>query len=304
MSRGHKGRHARALASPWRGSLLGGDVGVAQLLHMVDARHALHHLLVAELLQGLEVEVPKAPVPPPGFIVLPSCKTKRLCHLYVKNVEAVAPHVHLGEKSVTRIPNAKHAVLDLHARAILIQLSQADDGVPQRRDVVDAGEQPMLAVLGDEDYGAGALDLYGGGIPELDGASNVGIELGEELPPAYHVVGGAGVEAPPIDLVAATGPAAEEGVCLGLVEVAAGAARGGSVLACVMNRAGYCSSACATWAWARRGCLRSLAQWPARPQLLQQSSCADLGFFSGGALGTTAGAYVGTPLRPGLGAFA
>jgi len=158
-------------------------------------------------------------VPPLGFIILPSCKTKGLRHLYVKNVEAVASPVHLGEKSVTRIPNAKYAVLDLHAQAILIQLSQADDGVPQRGDVVDAGEQPMLAVLGDEDDVAGALDLYGGGVPKLDGASNIGVELGEELSPTCHVVGGAGVEAPPIDLVAAAGPAAEEGVCLGLVEV-------------------------------------------------------------------------------------
>jgi hypothetical protein len=37
-------------------------------------------------------------------------------------------------------------VLDLHARAVLIQLSQADDGVPQHGDVVDVGEQPVLAV--------------------------------------------------------------------------------------------------------------------------------------------------------------
>jgi hypothetical protein len=127
------------LAGKGHPSLPGVDTGVAELLHVVVARHALHHLLVAELLQGLEVEVPKALVPPPGFIVPPSCKTKGLRHLCVKNVEAVAPPIHLGKKSVTRIPNAKHAVLDLYARAFLIQLSQADDGVPQRRDVVDAG---------------------------------------------------------------------------------------------------------------------------------------------------------------------
>jgi hypothetical protein len=73
----------------------------------------------------------------------------------------------------------------------------------------------MLAVLGDEDDRAGALDLYGGGVPELDRASNVGVGLGEELAPACHVVGGVGVEAPPIDLVAAAGPTARRVCALG-----------------------------------------------------------------------------------------
>ena len=76
----------------------------------------------------------------------------------------------------------------------------------------------MLTGLGDEDDGADALDLYGGGIPELDGASYVGVELGEELSSTGHVVGGAGVEAPPASLVAAKA-IAEEGVRLWLVQV-------------------------------------------------------------------------------------
>jgi hypothetical protein len=39
---------------------LGEDAGVAELLHVIDVRHAPHHLLAAELPQGLKVEVPKA----------------------------------------------------------------------------------------------------------------------------------------------------------------------------------------------------------------------------------------------------
>jgi hypothetical protein len=70
---------------------LGEDAGVAELLHVVDARHAPHHLLAAELPQGLKVEVPKALVPPPSVVVAVGCKTKRLRHLCVKDVEAVAP---------------------------------------------------------------------------------------------------------------------------------------------------------------------------------------------------------------------
>jgi hypothetical protein len=68
VSRGRRGRRARAPASPWHRARLarkgepplhGEDAGVAELLHVLDSRHALQHLLVAELFQGLEVEVPK-----------------------------------------------------------------------------------------------------------------------------------------------------------------------------------------------------------------------------------------------------
>jgi hypothetical protein len=76
----------------------------------------------------------------------------------------------------------------------------------------------VLTGLGGEGDGADALDLHAGGIPKLDGASDAGVKLGEELPPASHVMGGAGVEVPPISLVVA-GAVAEEGVYLRLLEV-------------------------------------------------------------------------------------
>jgi hypothetical protein len=60
----------------------------------------------------------------------------------------------------------------------------------------------MLTGLCGEDDRADALDLHGGGVPELDGALNAGVELGE-LPPPGHVVGGAGVEVAAVDLVVA-----------------------------------------------------------------------------------------------------
>lgn len=77
--------------------LLDHDAGVAELLHMVDARHALHHLLGAELLQGFEAEVPKALVPPPSLVIAASSKAEGLRHLRVEDVKVVAPSLHLGE---------------------------------------------------------------------------------------------------------------------------------------------------------------------------------------------------------------
>jgi hypothetical protein len=116
------------------------------------------------------------------------------------------------------IPNPHDSVLDLHTRTALIQLSQADDRVPQRGDVVDSDEQSVLTRLGGEDDGADALDLHAGGIPKLDGASDIGVKLSEEFPSTGHVMGGVGVEAPPVSLVIA-GAIAEEGVCSRLIKV-------------------------------------------------------------------------------------
>jgi hypothetical protein len=91
---------------------LGEDASVAELLHVVDVRYAPHHLLAAELPQGLKVEVPKALVPSPSVVVAAGYKTKRLCHLCVKDVEAVAP-IDVDQEPVSMIPDAQDPVLDL-----------------------------------------------------------------------------------------------------------------------------------------------------------------------------------------------
>jgi len=120
------------------------------------------------------------------------------------------------------------------------------------------------------------------------------------------VVGGADVEALPIDLVAAAGPAAEEGVCLGFIEV--------EKSRCCWRWLG--ASMCHEQSWLLLLlCLRDVglgASWlPAVLSPMASKTTVPaavilcrLRFFGGGALDTSAGASVGTPLRPGLGAFA
>jgi hypothetical protein len=76
----------------------------------------------------------------------------------------------------------------------------------------------VLTRLDGEDDRADTLDLHAGGIPKLDGASDIGVKLGEELPSTGHVMGGVGVEAPPISLVIA-GAVAEESVRSRLIKV-------------------------------------------------------------------------------------
>jgi hypothetical protein len=76
----------------------------------------------------------------------------------------------------------------------------------------------MLTRLGGEDDRADTLDLHAGGVPKLDGTSDIGVKLSEELPSTGHVMDGTNIEAPPVSLVI-TGAVAEEGVCSRLIKV-------------------------------------------------------------------------------------
>jgi hypothetical protein len=198
--------------------LLHQHVDITELLDMVKARQALYHPLGTEPLQGLEVKVPEALVPLPRLIVPMSSKAEGLCYLHVEDIESIGASGYLGKKAMMVIPNPHDSILDLHTQTTLIQLSQVDDRVPQCEDVVDSGEQSVLTRLGEEDDGADALDLHTGGIPKLDGASDIRVKHSEKLPSTGHVMGGADVEAPPVSLVVA-GAIAEEGVCSRLIKV-------------------------------------------------------------------------------------
>jgi hypothetical protein len=107
---------------------------------MVKARHASYHPLSTEPLQGLEVKVPEALVPLPRLVEPTSSKAKGLCNLHIEDIELIGAFVYLGKKMMMVIPNPHDSILDLNTRTALIQLSQADDRVPQRGDVVDSSE--------------------------------------------------------------------------------------------------------------------------------------------------------------------
>jgi hypothetical protein len=184
---------------------------------VVKARQASYHPLGTEPLQGLEVKVSKALVPLPRLVVPTSSKAEGLCYLHVEDTELIGASGYLGKKVMMAIPNPHNSGLDLHTRTALIQLSQADDRVPQRGDVVDSSEQSVLTRLGGEDDGADALDLHAGGIPKLHGSSDIGVKINEELPSTGLAMGGAGVEAPPASLVVAG--AVAKGVCSRLIKV-------------------------------------------------------------------------------------
>jgi hypothetical protein len=198
--------------------LLHQHTDVIELLHVVKAQLASYHPLGTDPLQGLKVKVPEALVPLPCLIVPMSSKAEGLYYLYVEDIESIGASGYHGKKATMAIQNPHDSILDLHTRTALIQLSQADDRVPQCWDVVDSGDQSMFTRLGGEDDRADTLDLHTGGVHKLDRASDIGVKLNEELPSTGHVMGGIGVEAPPISLVV-VGTIIEEGVCSRLIKV-------------------------------------------------------------------------------------
>jgi hypothetical protein len=79
----------------------------------------------------------EALVPLPRLVVPTSSKAEWLCYLHVEDIESIGASSYFGKKAMMVIPNPHDSVLNLHTRTALIQLSQADDRVPQRGDVVD-----------------------------------------------------------------------------------------------------------------------------------------------------------------------
>jgi hypothetical protein len=88
---------------------------VVELLHVVKARQALYHLLGTELLQGLEVKVPEALVPPACLVVPTNSEAEGLCYLHVEDVESIEASGYLGNEVTMAISNPNDSVLDLHA---------------------------------------------------------------------------------------------------------------------------------------------------------------------------------------------
>jgi hypothetical protein len=79
------------LAGKGESLLFGEDAGVAELLHVLDSWHVLHHLLIAEQLQGLEVEEPKMLMPSSGVVIVASLSFLFFSPFFLKDSLKCAP---------------------------------------------------------------------------------------------------------------------------------------------------------------------------------------------------------------------
>jgi hypothetical protein len=198
--------------------VLGHHAGVAQLVNVVDMQHLVHHLLAPELLERLEVEVPKPLVPTLGLIISMSGEAEGSSHIHVKHVHPVAPVVDLGEKVNAEVPDPEHPSVNLHPRVALVELTEADDGVSEGRDVVDSREQLVLAGLTHEHNRPNDVDLHRRLITELDGAPDAAVQVSEVPNTPGHVVRGTAIEVSSLELVV-VGVVAEESSHVRLIDV-------------------------------------------------------------------------------------
>jgi hypothetical protein len=191
------------------------------LLDVVDLQHPAHHLLAPELLEWLKVEMPKPLVLMPGLIISTSGEAEGPSYLHVKHVQPVAPAVDLGKKATATVLDPEYPLVNLHSRATLVELAEADDVVLEDRNVVDSREQLVFAGLTREHNRPNAVNLHRGLIAELDGASDATTQVGE-VPNAHsHVVCGAAIEVPSLELVI-VGAVVEESLCARLIDVEQG----------------------------------------------------------------------------------
>ena len=94
--------------------LLGDDAGVAELLDMLDRRQPVHHVVLGELVERVEVEVAVAFMPVPCFVILARGEVEWLRRLEVEDVEAIGAAPDLDEKPATLVPNPQHTLINLH----------------------------------------------------------------------------------------------------------------------------------------------------------------------------------------------
>jgi hypothetical protein len=111
-------------------------------------------------------------------------------------VEVRAVTQHLGEQVTLLVVDLLHSTVDVDATLHLVEPSEAHNAGPQPRNEVHSSECAVPTVLASEDDGTLALDLGDGVVAELDGAVDLGVKLGEDVPRLGHVAGGTGVEDP------------------------------------------------------------------------------------------------------------
>lgn len=160
----------------------------------------------------MEVAVPG--VPPPGVFSSARRGTHGARDLQSDGVEAAGVAAHVREQPTIHIPDVEQAMADADVEVVLVELAEADDVGEGVRYEVETGECLVLPGPAGYEHRAASLDPHDGAIPELDVATYVGVELGEDIAGARHVVGGPGIKVPEVAGVLLTTIELGEDLCL------------------------------------------------------------------------------------------
>jgi hypothetical protein len=84
--------------------------------------------------------------------------------------------------------NHHRLLLDVDVKSRLIELADTHNILCEPHDIVYTGEQPVLSILAQEEYGPAPLDLGNGGIAEANYPAHCRVQICERHPRARHVI--------------------------------------------------------------------------------------------------------------------
>jgi hypothetical protein len=125
--------------------------------------------------------VPEAGVPLPSRLSGVRCQAHGAPDVELEVVEVRGFARHLGEQVTMLIIDPQHPTVDVDATPRLIELPEAHNVGLQPWIEVHSSECAMSTIIAGEDDGASSLDLGDGAIAKLDGATNLGVELSEDV---------------------------------------------------------------------------------------------------------------------------
>jgi hypothetical protein len=135
-------------------------------------------------------------MPQPGCLRSPGHKAHRLPHVDVVVVEVQRRVLDLGEQLARQIVDLQYPTKYGNAAPDLVELANAQDARLQSWDIIYPCECAVFTILAGEGDSSPALDLGHRSITELDLATDLCLELGEEMMTANHVICGSRVQYP------------------------------------------------------------------------------------------------------------
>lgn len=136
-------------------------------------------------------------MPYPGFFPARR-QSDRQCNVDVEHVESAGVAIDLGKQAALLFAHPHHPVLHQYLVATLIKLTKREDVRCQPWQVVDVVQHVVLSTLAGELNGLGPLDPSNLAVPEADRAGDATVDAGERRPGPRHVIGGPGVQHPPL----------------------------------------------------------------------------------------------------------
>jgi hypothetical protein len=107
--------------------LLASEARVVKLIHLVDGRKSLDHILMRHPPQHRHVDVPQSSMPMPYALLAMLCQAHQLCHTNSEQVQPVPHMLNSSPQLPTWLTSTHHPLLDADVVSHLVELADAYD---------------------------------------------------------------------------------------------------------------------------------------------------------------------------------